>query len=211
MKCAVYHSVTVLTLASLSLPGAMGQSRVEVVQIPYAVETGAASWYGKPHHGKATASGEIYDMEQMTGAHRTLPFGTWVKVENLENHRIVDLRINDRGPFVEDRIIDVSFAGARALGILGLGRSRVRIEVQVGTFGDRNHEERLQHEMESLCGSAAITGRCVDPILWQVLSGGLANGETAASLARRVRVEGIPSAGAALIVRFSPGSLRSLY
>jgi rare lipoprotein A len=93
------------------------------------LQTGMASWYGNPYHGRRAASGEIYNMEEMTAAHRTLPFGTPVRVENLDNGRNIELRINDRGPFVEDRIIDVSRAAARALGMLGTGTARVRIEV----------------------------------------------------------------------------------
>ncbi len=95
------------------------------------VETGTASWYGYPYHGRATSSGEIYDMEQFTAAHRTLPFNTWVRVENLSNHRSVDVRINDRGPFVHGRIIDLSLAAARRIELLGPGTVRVRL-ISVG-------------------------------------------------------------------------------
>src|SRR5271166_2248478 len=80
-------------------------------------ETGLASWYGHPYHGRPAANGEIYDMEGFTAAHRTLPFGTWVRVVNLSNDKTVDVRITDRGPFVENRIIDLSHAAARAIGL----------------------------------------------------------------------------------------------
>jgi len=90
---------------------------------------GIASWYGQPHHGNPTASGEIFDQEAATGAHRTLPFGTRIRVENLDNGRSAILTINDRGPFVKDRILDVSRRVARELGMLGLGTARVRITV----------------------------------------------------------------------------------
>src|ERR1051325_6865801 len=76
--------------------------------VPAYVETGLASWYGHPYHGRVAANGEVYDMEQMTAAHRTLPFDTMVHVVNLANNKTVDLRITDRGPFVDGRIIDVS-------------------------------------------------------------------------------------------------------
>ena len=92
-------------------------------------EEGVASWYGEPFHGRRTASGERYDMEALTAAHRTLPFGTRVRVQNLDNLRQVELRVNDRGPFVRGRIIDVSRRGARELGLLGPGTARVRIVV----------------------------------------------------------------------------------
>ncbi len=92
-------------------------------------ETGEASWYGHPYHGRRTASGEIFDMHQMTAAHRALPFGTWVLVENSANGRSVKVRINDRGPFRSRRILDVSYAAARALGALGPGVIPVRLRV----------------------------------------------------------------------------------
>jgi rare lipoprotein A len=92
-------------------------------------ETGIASWYGYPYHGRRTASGEIYDMNKLTAAHRTLPFGVWVEVENRRNKRRVDLRITDRGPFVEGRIIDVSKAAAESLDMIGPGIVPVKIKV----------------------------------------------------------------------------------
>ncbi|MDD4731833.1 MAG: septal ring lytic transglycosylase RlpA family protein [Desulfovibrio sp.] len=95
-------------------------------------EVGVASWYGKDFHGKPTASGDIYDMHKMTAAHKTLPLGTVVRVTNLENGRRVDLLVNDRGPFVGTRLIDLSYAAARALGSDRKGLARVRIQA-VGT------------------------------------------------------------------------------
>jgi rare lipoprotein A len=93
------------------------------------VETGVASWYGPDFHGRPTSNKEIYDMYDMTAAHRTLPFGTYVMVTNLDNGRTATVRINDRGPFVGDRIIDLSYAAARVLGMIGLGTVPVRLEV----------------------------------------------------------------------------------
>lgn len=92
-------------------------------------ETGKASWYGRPYHGRRTASGEVYDMAQMTAAHRTLPFGTWVVVENRLNGRTAEVRITDRGPFVADRILDLSWAAARVLGAVDAGVIPVRLRV----------------------------------------------------------------------------------
>jgi rare lipoprotein A len=126
-----------------------------------AVEEGVASWYGPPFHGRQTASGEIYDMEAPTAAHRTLPFGTRVRVHNLETGRSTELRINDRGPFVRGRIIDVSRRGARELGLLGPGIASVRVEildapaprscfeVQAGAFRDRENAETLGRRLEA--------------------------------------------------------------
>lgn len=90
---------------------------------------GVASWYGSDFHGRRTANGETYDMNAMTAAHTTLPMPTIVRVTNLDNGRSVVVRVNDRGPFVDDRIIDVSRAGARELGFEGRGLARVRVTV----------------------------------------------------------------------------------
>ncbi|NPA95792.1 MAG: septal ring lytic transglycosylase RlpA family protein [Thermodesulfobacteria bacterium] len=91
------------------------------------VETGYASWYGPNFHGKRTANGERYNMYAMTAAHKILPMNTYVRVENLENNRAVVVRINDRGPFVKNRVIDLSYAAAKKLGIVGKGTARVRL------------------------------------------------------------------------------------
>lgn len=92
-------------------------------------ETGVASWYGVPYDGRRSASGEIYDMRQLTAAHRRLPFETWVEVTNLSNGKQVNVRINDRGPFVKGRILDLSQAAARDIDMLRAGTARVRLKV----------------------------------------------------------------------------------
>lgn len=92
-------------------------------------ETGIASWYGPGFHGRTTANGETYDMEAMTAAHLTLAFGTVVRVDNLDNGRSIRVRINDRGPYVDGRIIDLSRRAARELGMLEAGIARVRVTV----------------------------------------------------------------------------------
>ena len=91
--------------------------------------TGRASWYGQAHQGQRTASGERFDMNALTAAHPTLPFGTRLRVVNLDNDREVEVRINDRGPVVPGRIIDLSYAAARALGAVGAGIVPVRLTV----------------------------------------------------------------------------------
>ena len=96
---------------------------------PAYYQVGIASWYGPGFHGKATASGEPYDMYAFTAAHKTLPFGTVVRVVDLDTGRSVVVRINDRGPFVPGRIIDLSYAAAEALGILDRGTARVGLVV----------------------------------------------------------------------------------
>ena len=90
-------------------------------------ERGIASWYGKKFHGRKTSSGEVYDMYQMTAAHKNLPLPTYVKVKNLNNGRVITVRVNDRGPFHDKRIIDLSYAAANELGILGAGTAPVEI------------------------------------------------------------------------------------
>ena len=92
------------------------------------VQVGYASWYGKKFQGRPTASGEIYNMYAYTAAHRTLPLGTYVKVTNLSNGKSVVVKINDRGPFVKGRIIDLSYAAAKKIGMVNKGVQKVRIE-----------------------------------------------------------------------------------
>lgn len=122
-------------------------------------ERGQASWYGPGFHGNRTASGEVYDMEAMTAAHRQLPFGTRVEVENLDNGRRAVVRINDRGPFAHGRIIDLSKAAAREVGMLGTGIAEVRLRVldaptpptcsrvQAGAFANPDNAEDLARQI----------------------------------------------------------------
>ena len=94
-------------------------------------ETGIASWYGEDFHGKATANGEVYDLNALTAAHRTLPMPSVVRVTNLENGRAIELRVNDRGPYARGRIIDVSRRAAQLLGFEGQGTAKVRVKIMV--------------------------------------------------------------------------------
>ena len=91
------------------------------------VQTGIASWYGDKFHGRKTSNGEIYNMYDMTAAHKTLPMNTWVSVRNLENDREIVVRINDRGPFVTGRVIDLSYTGAKEIGVAGPGTAKVKV------------------------------------------------------------------------------------
>jgi len=128
------------------------------------VQTGLASWYGPNFHGKATSSREIYNMYDMTAAHRSLPFGTYVMVTNMNNGKSVRVKINDRGPFVEGRIIDLSFAAAEVLDAVGPGVIPVKIEVlanesppntaqryavQVGSFANKDNAVSLRKKLEN--------------------------------------------------------------
>jgi peptidoglycan lytic transglycosylase len=180
-------------------------------QIP-AAETGIASWYGHPYHGRAAANGEIYDMEKLTAAHRTLPFGTWVRVTNLRNNKSVDVRITDRGPFVDGRVIDLSHAAAEAIEMVGAGVARVRLDilsapaisastnwfaVQAGAFADKDRAERLRSSLEREYGTARLVYRAGTPSLWRVLVGTVPTEQAANALARRVNT----GVGSAFVVR----------
>ena len=179
--------------------------RIPIVVQPGQTEEGVASWYGHPYHGRQAADGEIYDMEKMTAAHRTLPFNTWVRVYNLDNQRTAELRIIDRGPFVGGRIIDVSHKAAQELGMIGPGTARVRVEViqappvvapgifavQVGAFRDRGNAERLRAQMEARYGKARLLQRPEDPSVWRVLVGAEPDEEGALRLAERIRQDSV--------------------
>lgn len=140
-------------------------------------EVGLASWYGEEYHGRPTANGEIYDMYAPTAAHRTLPFHTIVRVVNLENGKVTKARINDRGPFVPGRIIDLSKKGARDIDILTKGTAKVSLEIigyggqippslegtfsiQVGAFIEKENARRLQEQLQKRHSPVRI-------ILWE--------------------------------------------
>jgi len=163
-------------------------------------EEGLASWYGHPYHGRPTASGEIYNMYDLTAAHRTLPFGTEVRVHNLENGRDVEVRINDRGPFVEGRIIDLSYKAAQdihmpslarvSLEILGSGSSGGEpgiFAVQVGAFQERSNAERLKARIEARFGPVTIqTFDRGDAIFYRVRVGHESSEDAAQDLAQKL-------------------------
>jgi rare lipoprotein A len=131
-----------------------------------AIEIGFASWYGGKFQGRPTASGEPFDSNKLTAAHKSLPFGTIVRVTNLENNLMVEVRINDRGPFVEGRIIDLSRAAAYAIGITGKGIALVKLEtienradpekrpeiytIQIGAYRVRENALRTKNKAERL-------------------------------------------------------------
>lgn len=134
-------------------------------------ETGIASWYGKDFHGRKTANGETYNMYSVSAAHKTLPFGTLVNVRDLENGKTLLVRVNDRGPFIRGRIIDLSYGAAKKLGMVEKGIAKVRIKVvkwespkikkrgisraglnnytvQVGSFTKRENAIKLKNQLE---------------------------------------------------------------
>jgi rare lipoprotein A len=121
-----------LALAAAFITGGCGKkSKPPIPMSPRigTTEAGIASWYGHPYHGRRAANGEVYDMERLTAAHRTLPFETWVEVLNLSNQKRVTVRITDRGPFIDGRIIDLSRAAAREIDLIGPGITQVQIRI----------------------------------------------------------------------------------
>ena len=178
------------TAASRETPQYSGASS-EPARKPPAVpvgytEQGIASWYGIPYHGRRAADGEIYDMETLVAAHRLLPFNTWLKVTNLANQKSVNVRIIDRGPFVEGRILDLSKAAARQIELLGPGIGQVRLEVigapvdipsndfyavQVGAFSVVANAERVRMQYAQRFGTAQLAVKQGAVPVWRVLIG----------------------------------------
>jgi rare lipoprotein A len=168
-----------------------------------AAEEGLASWYGASFDGMRSASGEIFDSGQLTAAHRTLPFGTKVRVRKLGSRDSIVVRINDRGPFVESRIIDLSYAAARQLGVTDPGLFRVALEVlenaevqpqprllfavRAGTFRDPENARRTRDRMQEEFGQVTIQ-RIGE--FWCVLVGNTVNQAEAETLATAVRQSG---------------------
>lgn len=142
-------------------------------------QTGIASWYGPKFHGRRTASGEVFDMHELTAAHRTLPLDSWVHVTNLENGRSIQVRVNDRGPFVRGRIIDLSYAAAQTLGMVRQGVARVHVwplgaspphlargpetyTLQVGSFADARNARLLKSRLDALIPGTYISEASVN-------------------------------------------------
>lgn len=141
-------------------------------------EEGEASWYGPGFHGRQTASGEVYDMEAMTAAHRELPFGSRVRVVNLDNGRETSVRINDRGPFARGRVLDLSRAAAREIDMLGSGTARVRIEVLEGVAAPAPARANAPVQIPEGCTLVQV--------------GAFAEHRNAAELTRRLEARGEP-------------------
>ena len=179
---------------SLSKPSTSGKTKPYVIMgkryhpitnIDGFKQRGLASWYGRDFHGRKTANGEIYDMHAMTAAHKTLPLGTRIRVKNLKNNRTILVRVNDRGPFVRGRIVDLSYTGAKKLDMLDSGTAPVEIvalgswkdkartsahhvparknyqtgnfTLQVGAFRERANAEKLHKELDKKYKNAHIS------------------------------------------------------
>ncbi|MCP3177519.1 MAG: septal ring lytic transglycosylase RlpA family protein [Desulfuromonadales bacterium] len=191
------------------------------------IEEGLASWYGKDFHGKKTSNGEIYDMYAMTAAHKTLPLGVYVRVHNKNNGRQTVVRVNDRGPFVKGRIIDLSFAAAKELEVVGPGTAPVRIEalgyqvtgssgqvtyrepvsyapasyaVQLGAFTQAENARRFAAELKNRYGVATVAESVVNgQLFYRVRVGRYASLPAAESAQRDFVAQGY---GSGFIVAF---------
>jgi len=180
-------------------------------------ETGIASWYGVPYDGRPTASGEVFDMEKLTAAHRDLPFQTWVEVTNLSNGKQVNVRITDRGPFVHGRVIDLSMAAAREIDMVRAGVVRVRLKViappvnaledpppagsyavQAGVFSDPARAEAYRAALPY--ADTRVVARPGSPSVWRVLVGHALTLQGATALSSRVDKAVGPAFGIKTIV-----------
>ena len=164
-------------------------------------EEGNASWYGAPFHGRRASNGEIYDMHKLTAAHRTLPFNTMVRVTNLTNGKVTTVRITDRGPFVENRIIDLSYAAAKEIESIGPGVVPVRLEilspidpsagyftVQIGAFRERANAERLRMRLSASYSPIQIVEFPTDNgSFYRVRVGKVSGGDAAQQLSEELR------------------------
>jgi peptidoglycan lytic transglycosylase len=152
------------------------------------VQRGVASWYGPDFHGLATSSGERYDMNAMTAAHTTLPLPTWVEVTNLENGKHVVVKVNDRGPFVKNRLIDLSFAAATALDMVGTGTTRVEVRAVAPPADAFRTATPVAAPAPALAQSPPAQGASVERMFLQV--GAFAQQENAERLVARLRASG---------------------
>ena len=198
-----------LFLAACSLP----PSKVLLTPSPASEgrvsQTGTASWYGPGFHGKATASGAIYDQNELTAAHQTLPLGTRVMVTNLETGSSAEVTINDRGPFAKGRIIDLSYGAGKALGIIGPGTIPVRVEVleapnniqsirtsldytlQVGSFSQIENAQQLRDKLKSSYADVSVVPlQTKDVTYYRVQLGTFSNRNAAEERARQLSQAG---------------------
>ena len=153
------------------------------------VERGVASWYGRDFHGLATSSGETYDMHSMTAAHTTLPLPTWAEVTNLANGKHVVVKINDRGPFVDNRLIDLSYAAAIALDMVGPGTARVEVRAMSGPQTLASSEASVAPPVVAAAPPPAVAPpQAVDYMFVQV--GAFSQEDNAARLVARLRASG---------------------
>jgi rare lipoprotein A len=167
-------------------------------------ETGTAAWYGKDLHGKKTASGEVFDMNGLSAAHRTLPLGTVINVTNLDNSKSIQVKINDRGPFIKSRILDLSYGAAKALGFVAQGTARVKIEtldavrgpvhytVQAAVFSEEENARMLKERLDAKFDTVSIvTFETNSGRYYRVRVGSYASEDRAEHVAGKLMLEGL--------------------
>ena len=211
-RFVILSFLSCLFFAACSLP----PSRVKVASPPGSQsrpsQTGIASWYGPGFHGKTTASGAVYDQNDFTAAHQALPLGTRVMVTNLENGSSTEVIINDRGPFAKGRIIDLSFAAGKALGMIGPGTIPVRVQViddgsnqmssirssldytlQLGSFSHLENAQQLRDRLAAAYTDVAIVPLAAkDGTYYRVQLGTFSDRDAAEARARQLSVAGFP-------------------
>jgi len=196
----LFVSIQSCTTGRRTAPDGRGGEDLEAPRPGCYVEEGIASWYGDDFHGRPTASGETYDMYKLTAAHKTLPLGVTARVIRLDDRRTVRVRVNDRGPFVEGRIIDLSYGAAKVLGIVEEGITFVRIEVegftdldqfpyfvQVGSFEERSNALMMKDSLSSRFEDVTVVE---SEGLYKVRVGAFDTEEEARILAERLKRAG---------------------
>ena len=178
---------------------------------PISTEIGMASWYGPPYHNRQAADGSVFDQNALTAAHRTLPFGTLVRVTNLATNESVVAKITDRGPFVQGRTLDLSLAAAKAIGVYRAGVAKVKVEafappgaaetpgrwcVQIGVFIDPADAVQLKNDLKSRYGSARVIEFAGPTGHWVRINPATPDHETAERIADSIH---LPDADAYLI------------
>jgi len=200
-----------LFLAACSLPPSKVKLAPSLASEGRVNQTGIASWYGPGFHGKATASGAIYDQNDLTAAHQTLPLGTRVMVTNLETGSSAEVTINDRGPFAKGRIIDLSYGAGKALGMIGPGTIPVRVDVidgpnnvqsirasldytlQLGSFSQIENAQQLRDKLKGSYADISIVPlQAKDVTYYRVQLGSFSNRNAAEEQARLLSKSGFP-------------------
>jgi rare lipoprotein A len=167
-------------------------------------ETGLASWYGRELHGKVTASGTVFDMNGISAAHRTLPLGTIVRVTNLENYKSITVPVTDRGPFLKDQVVDLSYGAARELGFVEQGTAQVRVEtdrpvpeegtwtVLAASFAEEENANVLRYRLSQRYQVISITAFKYNiGTFYRVLVGNYPTEEKAERIAAKLKLEGL--------------------
>ena len=201
LKLAIALSFTLLAGC-----GTKQTAKVKTVPTPQPArvgmkEQGIASWYGDPYHGRQAANGELYNMEELTAAHKTLPFETWVRVKNLANQKTTTVRITDRGPFIEGRIVDLSRAAAKEIDLIRPGTVKVQLTVihppssaakawfavQVAAVEDHKDAQKILKNAAQFPAARINEKAGTGPAKFRVIVGHEKSADAARDLLRQVR------------------------